>query len=91
MPFEASLAAVNGASIFYAQFGRGPPILLLHGGLANSELISVREREFCRERVWRGPETHNLQQRGAEAIWYAAPFCRWDALGRPDLTPAHPV
>ncbi len=27
---------INGASIFYAQFGEGPPVLLLHGGLANS-------------------------------------------------------
>ncbi len=30
------VATVNGASIFYALFGQGPPVLLLHGGLANS-------------------------------------------------------
>jgi pimeloyl-ACP methyl ester carboxylesterase len=30
------LAQVNGTSIFYAQFGKGPNVLLLHGGLANS-------------------------------------------------------
>jgi pimeloyl-ACP methyl ester carboxylesterase len=30
------IATVNGVSIFYAQFGQGPPVLLLHGGLANS-------------------------------------------------------
>jgi pimeloyl-ACP methyl ester carboxylesterase len=30
------LATVNGVSIFFAQFGEGPPVLLLHGGLANS-------------------------------------------------------
>jgi pimeloyl-ACP methyl ester carboxylesterase len=30
------IAAVNGVSIFYAQFGEGRPILMLHGGLANS-------------------------------------------------------
>ena len=30
------IAAVNGVEIFYAQFGHGPPVLLLHGGLANS-------------------------------------------------------
>ncbi len=28
--------AVNGTDIFYALFGQGPPVLLLHGGLANS-------------------------------------------------------
>jgi pimeloyl-ACP methyl ester carboxylesterase len=33
---RSGLAAVNGISIFFAQFGAGPPVLLLHGGLANS-------------------------------------------------------
>jgi pimeloyl-ACP methyl ester carboxylesterase len=28
---------VNGISIFYAIYGQGPPIILLHGGLANSD------------------------------------------------------
>jgi pimeloyl-ACP methyl ester carboxylesterase len=31
------MATVNGASIFYAQFGAGPGVLLLHSGLANSD------------------------------------------------------
>ncbi len=30
------IATVNGTDIFHAQFGQGPPVLLLHGGLANS-------------------------------------------------------
>jgi len=29
-------AAINGVSIWYATFGSGPPVILLHGGLANS-------------------------------------------------------
>ena len=33
---RSGLATINGASIFYAQFGQGQPILLLHGGMANS-------------------------------------------------------
>ena len=36
-PAESSgHAPVNGISIWYASFGSGPPIILLHGGLANS-------------------------------------------------------
>lgn len=33
---RSGLAAVNGVSVFHAQFGEGPPVILLHGGLANS-------------------------------------------------------
>ena len=33
---RSGLVTVNGTSIFFAQFGAGPPVLLLHGGLANS-------------------------------------------------------
>jgi len=35
-PEESGLASVNGIKIWYATFGRGEPVILLHGGLANS-------------------------------------------------------
>ncbi len=33
---QSGLAPVNGIKIWYATFGRGAPVILLHGGLANS-------------------------------------------------------
>jgi pimeloyl-ACP methyl ester carboxylesterase len=33
---KSGLAAVNGIKIWYAEFGHGAPVILLHGGLANS-------------------------------------------------------
>jgi pimeloyl-ACP methyl ester carboxylesterase len=35
-PAQSGYAAVNGIRIWYATFGHGEPVLLLHGGLANS-------------------------------------------------------
>ncbi|HEX5259766.1 MAG TPA: alpha/beta hydrolase, partial [Sphingomicrobium sp.] len=33
---QSGLAPVNGIKIWYASFGHGDPVILLHGGLANS-------------------------------------------------------
>src|SRR5215469_13900475 len=35
-PEHSGYAPVNGVRIWYATFGRGEPVILLHGGLANS-------------------------------------------------------
>jgi pimeloyl-ACP methyl ester carboxylesterase len=35
-PAQSGYTPVNGIRIWYASFGRGEPVLLLHGGLANS-------------------------------------------------------
>ena len=35
-PVQSGYAPINGIRIWYATFGRGEPVLLLHGGLANS-------------------------------------------------------
>jgi pimeloyl-ACP methyl ester carboxylesterase len=35
-PLRSGLAEVNGTKVFYAQFGSGPNVLLLHGGLGSS-------------------------------------------------------
>ena len=35
-PAQSGLAPVNGVKLWYASFGQGEPVLLLHGGLANA-------------------------------------------------------
>src|SRR5271155_5626775 len=35
-PIKSGSAPVNGIKIWYAVFGHGPPVILLHGGLANA-------------------------------------------------------
>ncbi len=43
------MAAVNGTSVYYAQFGEGPPVLLLHGGLASSNYWGLQVGELAKE------------------------------------------
>jgi pimeloyl-ACP methyl ester carboxylesterase len=49
-PAKSGYAPVNGIKIWYAVFGRGAPVVLLHGGLANSnywgELVPVLARHY---------------------------------------------
>jgi pimeloyl-ACP methyl ester carboxylesterase len=44
---RSGVATVNGTSVFYAQFGQGPPVLLLHGGLANSDYWGHQVRHLA--------------------------------------------
>jgi pimeloyl-ACP methyl ester carboxylesterase len=47
---KSGLAKANGASLYFAQFGEGPPVLLLHGGLGNSNYwghqVEVLQKQF---------------------------------------------
>ena len=45
---RSGLVSINNTSIFFAQFGKGPPILLLHGGLANSNYWGHQVRELAK-------------------------------------------
>src|ERR1700733_12121960 len=40
-PLKSGLAPVNGISMYYAIYGHGPPILLIHGGLSNADVWSA--------------------------------------------------
>lgn len=39
-PVASGLAAVNGIEMYYATFGAGEPVLLIHGGLGNADIWS---------------------------------------------------
>ena len=45
---RSGLITVNRTSIFFAQFGEGPPVLLLHGGLANSSYWAYQIDDLVR-------------------------------------------
>ena len=40
-PLKSGFAPVNGIAMFYAIYGSGPPILLIHGGLSNADVWSA--------------------------------------------------
>ena len=39
-PLKSGFAPANGIAMYYAIYGRGPPILLIHGGLSNANVWS---------------------------------------------------
>jgi pimeloyl-ACP methyl ester carboxylesterase len=41
---HSGYAVVNGIRIWYAEFGAGPPVILLHGGLASSDYWGLQVR-----------------------------------------------
>jgi pimeloyl-ACP methyl ester carboxylesterase len=47
-PTRSDVAAVNGTKIFFAQFGAGEPVLLLHGGLGSSNHFGHQIPELAR-------------------------------------------
>ena len=40
-PTETGYAPVNGIEMYYAVFGSGDPILLIHGGLGHADILSL--------------------------------------------------
>ena len=44
---QSGLAPVNGIKLWYAEFGQGAPVILLHGGLANSNYWGLLVRALA--------------------------------------------
>src|ERR1044072_3575699 len=68
-PSKSGHAAVNGVNYYYAIYGSGEPLLLLHGGLFHTEMFGLTLTKLAMNRQGNGgdlqgqrrPPTGNLQ------------------------------
>jgi pimeloyl-ACP methyl ester carboxylesterase len=69
---QSGYAPVNGIKIWYAAFGRGEPVILLHGGLANSNYWGnqVRALEGRYRVIVMDSRGHGRSTRNAEPYGY---------------------
>ncbi|MDP1749116.1 MAG: alpha/beta hydrolase, partial [Reyranella sp.] len=72
---ESGLAPVNGIKIWYATFGKGEPVVLLHGGLANSNywghqvpVLAERYRVIVMDSRGHGRSTRDERPYGYELM-----------------------
>src|SRR5258708_33457290 len=50
MPTKSGHAAVNGVNYYYAVYGKGEPLLLLHGGLGQIEMFGPNLAKLAQSR-----------------------------------------
>jgi len=72
---RSGYAPVNGIEIWYAEFGRGQPLVLLHGGLANANywghqvpVLAKRYRVIVMDSRGHGRSTRNQEPFGYELM-----------------------
>jgi pimeloyl-ACP methyl ester carboxylesterase len=72
---ESGLAGVNGIKIWYATFGKGDPVILLHGGLANANywghqvpVLAERYRVIVMDSRGHGRSTRDERPYGYELM-----------------------
>lgn len=57
-PTKSGHAAVNGVTYYYAVYGKGEPLLLLHGGLGQIEMFGPNLAKLARSRQVIGVDLH---------------------------------
>lgn len=72
---QSGFAPVNGIRVWYAEFGRGAPVVLLHGGLANSNYwgglvpaLSAHYRVIVMDSRGHGRSTRNAEPFGYDLM-----------------------
>ena len=68
---HSGYAPVNGIKIWYAVFGDGEPVILLHGGLGNSNYWGNQVRALAKhyEVIVMDSRGHGRSTRNARALW----------------------
>jgi pimeloyl-ACP methyl ester carboxylesterase len=71
-PAKSGLVAVNGIKVWYATFGHGEPVVLLHGGLANANYWGqqVRALEGRYQVIVMDSRGHGRSSRDAQPFGY---------------------
>ncbi len=71
-PTRSGYAPVNGIRLWYAEFGQGPPVILLHGGIANSNYwgLQVRALSPAYHVIVLDSRGHGRSTRTSEPIGY---------------------
>ena len=69
---QSGYAPVNGIRIWYAVFGKGEPVVLLHGGLANANYWGLQVRELAKRHrvVVMDSRGHGRSTRDAQPYGY---------------------
>ena len=72
-PAESGEATVNGIQVYYAVWGEGPPLILLHGGLGNTEYFGAQVPELAKSYkvIAMDSRGHGRTSRNAEPYSYA--------------------
>ncbi|MCX7300729.1 MAG: alpha/beta hydrolase [Rhodobacterales bacterium] len=50
-PVSTGMAPVNGIEMYYATFGAGDPVLLIHGGLGNADIWSAQVTDLMKDHL----------------------------------------
>ena len=50
-PASTGMAPVNGIEMYYATYGTGDPVLLIHGGLANADVWSAQVADLMKDHL----------------------------------------
>jgi pimeloyl-ACP methyl ester carboxylesterase len=69
---QSGLAMVNGISMYYAVYGEGPPVLMIHGGLAYADVWTYQARDLANDHtvIVADSRGHGRSTRNAEPYGY---------------------